>query len=284
MRKFLSFAIGALMLASCSTPSYIQIVDVKSDVPTRNKNYVYNDGQVEITYNFWGNGGDAGFFVQNLTDQVVYVDLANSFHIKNGAANDYFRNRTFGKGSSATISNAVSATAASYGVWTLSKLAGSKSVSASATAASGSSSSVTVTEKDVIAIPPHAYKCISEYNIASDVLQDCSVKLFPKKKSPETMVYSIEESPLKFTNYITYKVGENGAYKAVTQDFYIAGYTNYNSSDVEKKEKAGCKDQLTVSYNKHAAPSRYYVTYGNTHSNNYSADAKEAYGITTVKN
>ena len=102
MKKVLSALIGAAFMASCSSSSYVQVVDMKGSVPVENSNFTYSDNACKITYNLWSNGGDAGFRVENLTDQVIYINLANSFFIENGTAHDYFRNRTYGKGSAVT--------------------------------------------------------------------------------------------------------------------------------------------------------------------------------------
>ena len=128
--------------------------------------------------------------------------------------------------------------------------------------------------KPIVAIPPHSYKSISEYSIASDVIEDCSVKLFPKKKAPESLTFTEQNTPIKFTNYITYSVGEDGKPIVITIDFYVAGYTNYTNEEIVEKSKVGCKEQAIEKYNTKAAGTRYYVTYGKTHSNRYSADCK----------
>ena len=274
MKKILSIAFGALLFASCSTSSFIQVVDVKGTVPTENNNFVYSDNAVKITYSMWANGGNAGFIIENITDKTVYVDLTNTFFIENGAAHDYFLNRTYGRGSAYTYTATKSATAAAFGIWSLSKLPGSKSYTAAASATSGSTSSVSVSDKPIVAIPPHSYKSISEYSIASDVIEDCSVKLFPKKKAPESLTFTEQNTPIKFTNYITYSVGEDGKPIVITNDFYVAGYTNYTNEEIVEKAKVGCKEQAIEKYNTKAAGTRYYVTYGKTHSNRYSADCK----------
>ena len=134
---------------------------------------------------------------------------------------------------------------------------------------------MTTEEKEIVAIPPHASKRFSEYSIAGDVIQDCAVKLFPKKKAPQSVTFTEGNSPIRFTNYITYKVGEEGESKVVTQDFYVSGFTNYNYKDVVGKEKAGCKSQVTINYNKYGHATKYYITYGKAHNNSNSADCKE---------
>lgn len=272
MRKIATFAFGALMMASCSK-SYIQIVEVTSEVPVLSNNYVDSDGSCRVTYNLWSQGGDPGFVVENLTDKVLYIDLSNTFLIKNGAAYDYFRNRTYGNSSSSTITKGVSATASAYGVWAVTRLAGSKSASSSSASSITSTSAVTVNEKSLVAIPPHAHKTFSEYSISDIVIQDCSVRMFPQRNRPEGRSFSKQESPITFTNYITYHVGEEGTPQIITQEFYVSAYKNYCTKDVVEKEKVGCKKQKFVQYNKYGTPAKYYIMYNANQNNNYSADA-----------
>ena len=274
MKKILSIAFGALLFASCYQPSFIQVVDVKGTIPMENNIFVYSNNAVKITYVMWAKGGNAGFIIENISDKTVYVDLANTFFIKNGAAYDYFLNRSYDKGSVSTFTVTNSATATAFGIWSLSKFPCSKSYTAAASATGGSTSSVSVSEKAIVAIPPHSFKYISEYAIASDVIEDCSVKLFPKKKTPESMSFTEQNSPIKFTNYITYSVGESGNPVVVTNDFYVAGYTNYIEDEIFEETKVGCKEQVIEKYNTKAAGNRYYVTYDKRHNNIYSADCK----------
>ena len=273
MKKILSLAFGTMLFASCSK-TFIQIVDVNGSIPVENNKFVYSDNAVRITYSMWDNGGDSGFIIENVSDKTVYVDLTNSFFILNGAAHDYFLNRTHGRGSASTYTAMKSASADTFDFWSLSKLPKKIAYTATASATRTSTSSLSFSEKPIVAIPPHSYKSISEYSIASDVIEDCSVKLFPKKKSPESLTFTELNTPIKFTNYITYSVGEDSKPIVITNDFYVAGYTNYNIREIDEKVKVGCKEQAKVEYNTKAAGTRYYVKYTEKHSNRYSADCK----------
>lgn len=274
MKKVLSLALGALLFASCTPAAFIQVVDVKGNVPVENNNFVYSDNAVKITYYMWAHGGDPGFIIENISDQTVYVDLANTFFIENGAAHDYFLNRTRSNSSISTQNTAVASTSAAFGIWRLSGLPGKISYTASSSTTKGSTSGVTYADKPIMAIPPHSYKSITEYTIAGDVIQDCSVKLFPKKKDPQSISFSEQDTPIRFTNHITYRVGEESKPVVVTNDFYVAGFTNYIEKEITDKIKVGCKEQSTKKYNTKAAGNRYYITYGTNHSNKYSADCK----------
>lgn len=277
MKKNLSFACMVLLMASCSMKTYYQVVDVKStNLQKESNNYVYNDGVCKIVYNFWSNGGNAGFSIENLSDKVIYVDLANSFFIENGWANDYYKARNYGVGKSFQVSKGNSVSATAFGIWhpwPLTGYLGSIAAQSSESVSAGSSSNLAIAEKPIIAIPPHASKTFSEYIIMEDVIQDCSIRLKVKKNQSEGKTYSESDSPINFENYITYRVGDSETAKVVTNNFYIGGFTNYSSKDIEEKEFVGCKGSVLMKLNKEAAPDRFFVKYNQTHSRDYSADA-----------
>lgn len=301
MKNLFLLTCFVLLMTSCSVKTYYQIVDVKStNLQKESNNYVYNDGVCKIVYNFWSNGGNAGFSIENLSDDVIYVDLGNTFYIVNGIANDYYlaRNYSFGKssqisqgkstGKSVGLLSGLSVSATAYGMWkggTLDGHPGSISAQASyqtssqltsilsSTVSEGFSSNLSYAEKPFVAIPPHASKSFSEYKIMSRVIQDCSIRLRVKRNQPEGTTFEKSESPICFENYITYRVGDSETAKVVTNDFYIGGFTNYLSKDVEDKKFVGCKGSVLMRLNKEAAPDRFFVKYNQTHSRDYSADA-----------
>ena len=275
MKKLFSmmFVLASMVFVftSCSVKNYMQIVDIKSSgLNEQTNNWGYSDENCKITYNFWSNAGEVSFHIENLTDEILYIDLGKSFFTRNGRAYDYFLNRTFESGKSSSFTSGVSRTASAYGFWSLTGHAGKVSASASFSNTNGSFSSTKYNEKEILAIPPHSVKNIAEYNIAGDVIQNCSVALFPKKNKPQSITYAEDESPLKFSNYITYKVGENGALVSLTHDFHVSGYTNYLLSETEENVKVGCKEQNTIKVNKYGKTTKYYYIYNKKHDNSNS--------------
>ncbi|MBR5393488.1 MAG: hypothetical protein IK144_00225 [Bacteroidaceae bacterium] len=257
--------------------TYYQVVDVKStNLQKESNNYVYNDGVCKIVYNFWSNGGNAGFTIENLSEEVLYVDLSNTFYIENGKAYDYYLARSYSMGKSKHDTKGTSVSAAAFGIWNvwpLKGLDGAISAQSSSSVSFGSSSNLAFAEKPIVAIPPYSLKSFSEYKIMSDVIQDCSINMLVKKNQPEGMTLTESESPVNFSNYITYRKGESGAAKEVIHNFYIGGFTNYLSSDIIKIKKYGCKKTVMKKSNDKYSPDCFYVKYDRTHPGNYSADA-----------
>ena len=75
-------------------------------VVTKDGKLVHESGDFTVRYNFFAENGDAGFWFINNSDSVVFLNLAESFFILNGHANDYYQARgwTTTKSSTITIS------------------------------------------------------------------------------------------------------------------------------------------------------------------------------------
>ena len=249
-------------MTSCSVKTYYQVIDVKStNLQRERSNYVYNDGTCMIVYNFWSDGGIAGFTITNLSDEIIYVDLKNTFYIRNGISYVYYQARSFTSGETLLVTNGTSTSSTTTGVWNNWPKKGLNGAISSQTYSGtsvGLNSSVTTDEKSIVAIPPHASNSFSEYKIMNGVILNSNVHLMVKSNQPEGWFFKESESPITFKNYIAYKKGENGATKGITNDFYIGSYTNYR---VKKKEPINNK----------YAPDRFYVIYDQSFS---SADSK----------
>ena len=206
LKNILIVTVFVCLLSACkSTQYYYQIsqtkpVDesiVKSD--NDDNGYYYQDENCRVAYNFWCEKGDAGFVITNLTDQVLYVMMDKSFFIKNGVSYDYFKNQN------------------------------TTEVSAGKT--------VVTNENRIIGIAPHASKEISKYFIYTQVYLNCDLDRKPKSKAPATMTFTLQNSPVVFGNYITYKVGNEGQEVGVTNLFYTNRVTNYLKDDLFFTEK-----------------------------------------------
>lgn len=113
-------AMVCLGLTSC-TKIYYQVYDVNSEsLKQEDNSLVYENSDMKVMYNLWGENGKIGFILQNKTDKDLFVDMDKTFFILNGEANDYFKNREY----SASMTNAAyfdyglnKAYSASFGFW-----------------------------------------------------------------------------------------------------------------------------------------------------------------------
>lgn len=267
MKKILLLFSLVAMLSSCSSLTYYQICKVSSDLSTSSTGaYEYKNSSCDLTYDFWADGGSVSFIVTNKTNQILYVDLSKSFLVKNGIAYDYFLNRTTSKTASVASSQSVAASATAFGVWNYfgKKVPGSVTASASNSIGSEKSSSIAYEEKPVVAIPPHAAKLFSEYAIMSNRFKDCDLYESPNKKETASMSFDISTTPVAFTNYICYRVGDNGTDQFVENKFYVSEVSNQNHDATFHKIEVGCEsDEYRTKENVfiRTSPKEFYIKY-----------------------
>lgn len=93
------------------------------------------------------------------------------------------------------------------------------------TYAISTSSSISAKEQKIIALPPHSSKIVSEYAIANAILLDCDLDRYPSEKA--SISFDENNSPLRFSNYITYRLGENQPDRIIENNFYVSKIVNY---------------------------------------------------------
>ena len=81
------------------------------------------------------------------------------------------------------------------------------------------------TNQPVIAIPPHTSRIMKAPLLKEDLLLDCDLDRYPEETA--SISYNEENSPLCFTNYITYSIGKSTTQKVIENKFYISKITNY---------------------------------------------------------
>ncbi len=287
MKQFikLCFVAGiALHMASCaSVYEFIQVVRTQptsadSKIKESYGGMLYEDDICAIYYNFWSEGGNMGYIFHNKTDEIIYLDLGKSFFIINGIAHDCFGNRTYMNSQSTTsasstthINNSTSSYTKSVGVnqtylgnfgtlptSTLSPILSQGMASISSSSKTSSSTFVSngviseytsgesVVESPIIAIPPKSSKIVGDQTIIDAIFLSCEREYFPSDSSMTS--YSLEDSPLIFSNYISLRVGDNSPLQTIQNEFYVSSITNYAkpSTLVYIEREKVCENVLTM--------------------------------------
>lgn len=249
----------------------------------KNGELVYENNQCAITYYFWADQGSMGFEFYNKTDKMIYIDLTKSFFTRNDVAYTLYKNREWNTTTSSSVSimNSTSSQdsysrsrslSGSFSVggtlnptFTNSYLFDQEMVSASisSSASSGSSRStgsskgravssaqsygITFKEQPIIAIPPHKKKYISTYSITDHMFYSCDIQSYPKSISTQKS-FTQENTPLVFSNYVSYSVGESKDIITIENGFYVSTITNYSEPEIieyRKREKP-CENLIDV--------------------------------------
>lgn len=229
MKRIISILAISMLVASCTTTYHFQVLETTSDNPkikTDEKQTEYEDENCIIIYDMWEKNGKAGFYFYNKTDQIITIDLEKSFFVRNGEAFDYYRQEILNTGSSVSLTRG-GATYWGYGIST----ANSKQVA--------NSTQLTVFAPTTIVIPPKCYKEISKFEIKDEIIRTCDLNINPAKRSVPVH-FDKENSPFKFSNIITYSVGDAKPI-TISNDFYVHTIFNVISWEFYRYEtKRNC--------------------------------------------
>ena len=267
-KRGLIFAFSAMLLMqSCATSTFYQLYSVKpnQETITKTETLFFEDDNCKISCNLWSNGGDIGFDIYNKTDEKIYVNLNDCNFILNGFAYDYYKNRTFTKSKNNTVSTSKTAasSAAVTGINAYNNIQTNQRIgSNSASSSSHSGYSVTINEDLIVGVPAKTTKRISEYSINNTLIRDCDLFKYPRTKEIKTKSYTIEQSPVVFSNMITYTI--KGERVMVKNEFYVSEITNYPAKEFivyNYPEYCGQKGSTSHKYFKFNDTDKFYIKY-----------------------
>lgn len=270
-----TLAVASLMLTGCSKKTYYQVYQTKpinEETAVVNVDFIsHDDNGVIVQYNFFGEYGVAGFYLTNTTNELVIVDLAESFFVINGVALDFYQGRewTETKSQSTTMSfqtaeskkekrrarrNATDTEASMY-----------NSNAATAGSTTSTTNSIGHQERRYIAVPPQSTKFVSEYQIINTMRSMCGVKENPSASKPAGMNFTPENSPITFAIYVTYTLGDKPAKHRVHDQFYVSEIMNVNAKtmfkDYQPKDVCGKDDGKKIQKIQFNTANRFYVKY-----------------------
>jgi hypothetical protein len=267
--KFTFYAfLAAGFFSSCASDVYYQVYKAEATgaMQQRENGLIYEDDNSRILYNLWKEGGNMGFQFYNKTDEPIYLHLDKSFFILNEVAHDYYLNRvtTYSNSSKISASNSYSSgeiTRLNF----LNLLQTNHTGTGKATGASASSGkSTSYNEEEIVVIPARTSKIIMEYDITDTVLRNCDLVLFPKRREIQTQRYSATDTPLDFSNRITYSIGQNPELIMLENKFYISEIANYPEKEItveEFEEYCGEKSRVKTKFFEEVAADKFFVRY-----------------------
>ena len=262
----LSLLVSAFALISCNQ-TYFQVYDVKYESMTLDEEALrFENKDVEILYNLWGDGGKLGFVVKNKTDRDIFINMQQTFFIRNGKAHDYFHGveKTTTKSAESShgfsLSNYLTRTA--IGIAYL--MPGKESLLGKVV--KGESKSVTIKEKETVCIPAHAFKTFYEYDVNPELNVSCSKKTDFPKRSAEVATYDEATTPLSFSNRIAYGFSPKGeGLEFVENKFHISRITNFSKKAAVENTTVGLgccgKTKTEVEAFKVGGPDKFYKVY-----------------------
>ncbi len=257
-----------LIMSSCATPFYqVYRTTPSEDIQIKGNYLVYEDDNCIVSYDLWAAGGNIGFRIYNKTDLNISLNLEESFFILNGVAYDYFKNRVFTQsvGSGSTSSRSASASKSEtgtniFGLPQTNRLASGASVGLILT----SEYSVSFNEVKNILIPPRTSRIITEYSINETLIRHCDLFKYPKNRQINTKRFTNSDSPIVFSNRISYNLGDTDNSIRFENEFFVSEITNYPEREIMEarfEEFCGQKSASRTNYFKNIAPDMFYIRY-----------------------
>jgi hypothetical protein len=218
MRKTVSFLLLLCLLTSCSK-SFIQVFDTAStNTQLKGDYFIYETDTVKITYAFWSSKGVMSIGVFNKLDKPLYIDWKNSSFIYNDSKFNYW------------IEETKTNTDSYYGGYFYK----GPLIRPGFTINEGlqSSSSISVKPERITFIPPKSNYYRSQFYLLPldyyKIKFDCKKTTVARNDNPKkkTNVYSenftLENTPLKFRNYLAFTFSENSPqFFFIDNNFYL---------------------------------------------------------------
>lgn len=224
MKKLLFLLFTTIVMSSCGS-YYYQVYDVTSNLKEQNNQYIVENEDCYISFNFWQHLGNAAFTFHNKTDENLYIPLASSSFILNGYSKSLFDN--------VDVTVWVS--------WTKTK---------------------TYKSNATICVAPHSSVVINDKKLLDHIYQFRDMeKDFPSKSYGED--FTAADTPISFRYHILYSQNMNAEQtKALTPAFYVSRIENFKTKRIiEKNIVKSCNTYLEVPYNtlKSESPKRFYI-------------------------
>ena len=254
MKKLIIVAIILVFLNSCgNTRPYYQEFKVNSISGKENSDGIYfDDSNCQVKYNFWSDGGNAGFEIFNKTDGDLILDLTKTFFVKNGYAYPYFQRRTFSNSSSTTHESTIGVS--NYRLRTeysskikseVSKMNGTEYI-----------------EREFVTIPSKTKVSIVEFSLETVRYKNCDYFKYPSSSEVKPLLFKESGSPIIFKNIIVYNSGSSQ--NKIEHNFYVSEIVNYPEKAFMKNEtKDRCGETLDTPKKvfKNIDVKRFYLKY-----------------------
>lgn len=243
MRKFKQISIASIVLflimmtSSCGSVFY-QVYEVKSDDLTLNsKSWLYRGADLSLDYNLWSQGGLVSFTIRNNTDKDIFIDLKQSFFIRNDEAKDYYSGVEYASSNSYSVDFIDKKLNNNYYSSWIQPIVYSVPLTTISTL--GASMSKHIVEKDIICIPSKSFKLFGKFHLMPTFIITCDDDLDYPESFSTISKYDMSNSPLVFRNRLAYSFSKDITdIKYIENKFYLSEIINYSEThatkDIEK--------------------------------------------------
>lgn len=268
MSSFYKFSVVIIAVATCFSLTscnnvFYQTYSVDSNLNQKDNSLVFENEDCKVMYNLWSENGSLSFVFINQTDKDIFINMGQTFYIKNGEAKDYWSNQTYGIRTKNSTSFETSIT---HNYTTFSDLWTSRYYDPMTFSnISNIINNVSTQKPEYLCIPPKTYREIDGFKIGMDIFYTYNIsKDFPHDNTI-VATYDENSSPLKFENRIGYSFSkDNNSIKYINNTFWLSNIQNYTEKAATEsvKEKKDCySHKNTRKQFKIGGPNKFYNTY-----------------------
>ena len=289
--KFIYPILVLLLLTSCAPITFYQLIETEGiGLKNETDNLVFENDEIKVFYNLWSENGNPGFVFYNKTDSDIIINKRECYFIINGISYDYFQNRSY------TFSNSVESISTnstnSFNIknsqngsislkdnnvgYNSSRTNGNYSSSSKIVGNSASNSqslghskgtAVTYNEDSIVKVPSKTSKVIVEFNVTQNYIQNCEIDLTPNSSKIKRATFTKENSPLVFSNRISYQLlNQENSKKEIENQFFVNRLSNYGPQyffSLESPANCGVKTLQQQKVFRYAKPNSFFIEFTN---------------------
>ncbi|MCC5917340.1 MAG: hypothetical protein JJU02_08425 [Cryomorphaceae bacterium] len=261
-----------IALVGCVSPSYFQLLVTESaDVIEEDGILISYDDLVEVQFDFWGEGGNSGFYFLNKTDDYLYINLKKTHLLVNGTAYVY-------EMPDLPPGQSLNPEYLSYAVLPIYQAFSQAFGDLSSRSGGGGMRLAEIESRQInethgrfpgsmVVVPPKSAVVIGGNLVIREMILDPYLRLKPKKYEDQSIAFDKSTSPLKFQSVITYgffnDLKNDFDEEQIKQEFWVKEVVNYNYRNFVET------GLLEIGENKpiyrdtyiHRSPKAFFVTY-----------------------
>lgn len=118
-------------------------------------------------------------------------------------------------------------------------------------------------------IPSKTARYVTKFTINDNLIRDCDLYKYPSRSEINTIYFDQSNSPLVFSNRLTYELESQNQSHEFENMFYVAGVTNYPEREFIGSSKEDICNQKLVQPNRiyrHVAADKFYNIYYRSNS------------------
>lgn len=239
-----------IFCCSCASTyeSYQVVYTLPSDESIEEKSTFSND-DLKVFFNLWSGSGDVEYTLLNLADEDLTLYLDSSFFTINNEVTDLYLNASYSRSTNRSSSSYAAKSLNPqnpYNQYAFGAVGNQQNQYQSVVVGGGntttSKSEITLYPQPRPVVPSGCFRTYQKELIDVDYMELCGLcpnpwasdRLKQERSLQDSIEFDIDQSPLRFSFQITYRVGA-GAPQRLKHDFFVSEIINMTKKDGRSK-------------------------------------------------